>query len=187
MEYSKFIKNYMFTLRILFAAFAAQPLMLAFVLMQKHPSKGFDMAAFQNSQHMIFAIVSVVAFILGLVAPKLLLSPQRARTALQKPWTKEVFQSMTNKGQRIYSDEDIQQILNLPPHEQPLMKTKDAFFLSTLVSFVLFEMSTLMGFMIAFTSENASMFAPFVVPTYLGLAFTFPTLNKLKEFADSGK
>lgn len=174
-------------MRILFAVFAFQPAMLAFVLLQKHSSKGIDASLLQNPQYLMFAVISVITFIMGLLVPKFLLAPQRARAALQRPWTKESLQAMTHKGQRIYSDQQVEQILCLPANEQPLMRVKDAFFLATILSFVLFEVSTLMGFMIAFVSENASMFAPFILPTYLGLAFNFPTVSKLQAFADSGK
>ena len=93
----------------------------------------------------------------------------------------ETLSSQMVEGKRVYSDEEIEKILSLSPKHQAMLKIHPSFFVACIVSFVLFEMPTILGMIVGFQTSSLLAYLPFMMLTLVGLALNAPTMNRWED------
>ena len=170
------------TLRIIFGVFMLQPFVLGFIVLQGGASYELDPSVFiSNPMVLIFLAVSGAAFFGGFFVKKLMLSATSLKKSLQDKMDQETLSSQMVEGKRVYSDEEIEKILSLSPKHQAMLKIHPSFFVACIVSFVLFEMPTILGMIVGFQTSSLLAYLPFMMLTLVGLALNAPTMNRWED------
>jgi hypothetical protein len=125
------------------------------------------------------AFAALGAFIAGIFMSKLLLSPQAWRRRLEGKDVGEKLRDMQGRyGQRLYSDEEITQILTWPEEHRLRVYFSSAYFIGKLIPWGLSDSIAILGFLSAFNTHTQILYLPFAALALISFLIHRPSENE---------
>ncbi len=120
-------------------------------------------------------VLAAAGFALGgMYVPNMMLNRYKVSEIVAEP-TKVVVQSMRSGGQRLYSEQQIKEIMSFPKFDQAVIKVIPFWMKARLVRWVLFDAIAYFGLALALHNKSILAYFCFGVPSLGLMVLSFPS------------